>query len=202
MRLIFLIQKNAWFVEFEQDWYRLIDQRDIELAAAGLVLKVVDQFQLVEQPHHAGSATVKQKGKERLLITLTGPDGAVIVKVPHKLDQQSLISIDWTTHPYRDGWVSANAELTVERCADLSLTAYLPGDSHSDGKTLTILNTADGSETEIWLARDRQTKVPMLSRAGNRKTTLRLSCPPESITQSSDARQLGFILMSQKARAA
>lgn len=202
MKVIFLLQKDAWFVEFAQSWYRLNDQQDIELALGGLVLEVVDQYQLVEQPHHAGSAGLRQRGKERLIVTLTGPDGASIVKSEIKLDKQSLINVDWAKRPYRDGWVGANAQVTLERVDDFYVTAYLPGTDSPVGKALTVCNMDDGSETEIWLARDKQTRVQLLTKARNKKTTLQLNCEPESINQSSDSRQLGFILMGEHAKAA
>jgi len=202
MKLIFLLQKNAWFVEFEQAWYRLNDQQDVELAITGLVMKVVDQFQLVEQPHHAGSAQLKMRSKDRMLVSLTAPDGRSVVRHEIKLDQQSLVSVDWATRPYRDGWVGAHAKVTVECVADFYVNAYLPRKGDSTGKTLTVCNSVDGSETEIWLARDKQTRVQLLTKARSRKTTLLLNCEPETISESSDARQLGFILMGEQARPA
>lgn len=202
MKLIFLLQKDAWFVEYEQAWYRLHDQQDVVLAIASLVLKVVDQDGLIEQPHHAGSARLKTKSRDRLTVSLTSPDGTALIKKELILDKQSLVSVDWETRPHRDGWVSANAQVTVERLNDFYVNAYLPASESSDGKTLTVFNTADGSEKQIWLARNQQTRVQLLAKACNRKTTLQLHCEPETISQSTDSRQLGFILIGEQAKLA
>ncbi|MFK7857127.1 MAG: hypothetical protein AB8B79_23635 [Granulosicoccus sp.] len=202
MKLIFLLQKNAWFVEHEQAWYRLHDQQDVVSAVASLVLKVVDQDGLIEQPHHAGSARLKTKSRDRLMVSLTSPDGTTLIKKELVLDKQSLTSVDWQTRPHRDGWLNANAQVTVERLNDFYVNAYLPAFDGSDGKTLTVFNTADGSEKQIWLARNKQTRVQLLAKACNRKTTLQLHCEPETISQSTDSRQLGFILLGEQAKLA
>ena len=74
MRMVFLVQKAAWFVEYQQAWYRFADMNEVKLGLSGLALNMVNQHDLIEQPHHAGTAHVLQADERTLRIRLEGPD--------------------------------------------------------------------------------------------------------------------------------
>ncbi len=198
MRLIFLLQKEAWFVEHTDAWYRLHDLAHVELALGGLALKMVDQHDLIEQPHQAGTATLVQSDQKSIKVTLKTAAGVLIDTLVIVLDERSLINVNWITRKFRDGWVSADAEIMLDNVGAMFLEAYLPARKNSGGKTLTILNNQNGKVREIWMERDRKTRIPLLERGSKGRLHLNLQCEPEEVDQSSEPRQLGFVLVSEE----
>lgn len=200
MRMIFLIQKAAWFVEHQQAWYRLCDIKEVKMGLGGLALNIVNQHELIEQPHHAGSAHISQHDERFLRVTLEAPDKVLIDSIDVPLDQNALMNVDWNTTQFRDGWLSADAQVTLENVGSMFVDAYLPARAGSQGKMLTIADTESGNFREIWLARDTKTRVSVVDSGHDGKVYLKLSCEPESIDQSTDPRQLGFVLVSEEVR--
>ncbi len=200
MKAIFLIQKEAWFIEHEQAWYRMNDNAQVGLALSGLPVNMVDQHDLIEQPHHAGSAQISQTDDNTLAVSLSGPDDVLIDTVTTALSEKILLSVDWETKQYRDGWMNSDASVMVEDVGAMYLEAYLPARSDSDGKSLTITNTETGSAKDVWLARNCKTRIPVLEGGCKGKIRLSLRCEPEEVDQSSDPRQLGFVLVGEEAR--
>lgn len=200
MRLIFLLQKEAWFIEHGQAWYRLNEKKHTSLALACMPLNMVNQNDLIEQPHQAGSAEVSQTDERSLSVTLISPDGVAIDTVSIQLTENLLLNVDWNTKQYRDGWMSAEASLTLEDVGEMYLEAYLPADADSSGKKLVITNVQTGGVSEVWMARDQKTRIPVLESGSKGKVILRLTCDPEQVDQSSDPRQLGFVLVTEEAR--
>ena len=202
MRMIFLVQKEAWFVEFQQAWYRLSDMTEVKLGLSGLALNMVNQHDLIEQPHHAGSAHISQSDERCLRVTLEGPDKVRIDSIVVALDQKALLNVDWNTKQFQDGWMSADAQVTLENVGSMFVDAYLPPRAGSDGKMLKIADASSGSVREVWLARDTKTRISVVDAGNKGKVCLKLSCEPESIDQSTDPRQLGFVMVSEEARPA
>ncbi|MGQ7845724.1 hypothetical protein ACUNV4_14675 [Granulosicoccus sp. 3-233] len=199
MRLLFLLQKEAWFVEHQQAWYRLEDMNEVGLALSGLALNMVNQHELIEQPHQAGTARVTQADDRRLSVQLSSPDHQIIATVDVVLDENTLLNVDWNTKPYRDGWVSSDATITLDNVGAMYLDAYLPARSDSDGKMLTISNQVTGNSLEVWVARDQKTRIPLVQNGSKGKVSLNLHCEPELIDQTTDPRQLGFVMISEEA---
>ena len=202
MRMVFLVQKAAWFVEYQQAWYRLTDMKDVKLGLSGLALNMVNQHDLIEQPHHAGTAHVSQADERKLRITLEGPDKVLIDSIDVSLDQNALLNVDWITKQFQDGWMSADAQVTLENVGSMFVDAYLPARAGSEGKMLTIADSGTGSVREVWLARDTKTRISVVDAGIKGKVSVKLNCEPESIDQSTDPRQLGFVLVSEEARPA
>lgn len=202
MKLIFLVQKEAWFVEHAQAWYRLADKRQTGLALAGLALNMVNQHELIEQPHQAGTASIRQTDERTLTVTLSHPEGQLIESIDIRLDENILLNVDWATKPYRDGWMSADARLTLDNVGSMHVEAYLPARSGSEGKTLTIADPQTGSAREVWIKRDQTTRVAIVENGTPGKVDLILRCEPEQIDQTSDPRQLGFVVVGEQAHPA
>lgn len=202
MRMVFLVQKAAWFVEYQQAWYRLADMNDVKLGLSGLALNMVNQHDLIEQPHHAGTAHVSQADERTLRVLLKGPDNVQIDSINVSLDQNVLLNVDWNTKQFQDGWMSADAQVTLENVGSMFVDAYLPARAGSEGKMLTIADSGTGKSREVWLARDTKTRISVVDSGAKGKVCLRLNCEPESIDQSTDPRQLGFVLVSEEARPA
>lgn len=200
MRMIFLVQKGAWFVEHQQAWYRLDDMKGVRLGLGALALNMVNQHDLIEQPHHAGSACITQPEEGFLRVTLEGGDKVMIDSIDISLDMDSLLSVDWNTKQFQDGWMSAENQVTLENVGAMFLDAYLPPRTGSEGKMLTIADLKSGSVREVWLARDQNTRIPVLDSGDEEKVCLTLRCEPESIDQSADSRLLGFVLVSEEVR--
>jgi hypothetical protein len=198
--MIFLVQKEAWFVEYQQAWYRLSDMQEVKLGLGGLALNMVNQYDLIEQPHHAGSAHISQPDERILRITFRSPDKVQIDSIDVTLDQNTLLNVDWNTKQFRDGWMSADAQVTLDNVGSMIVDAYLPAMAGSDGKMLTISDTSSGKAKEVWLARNKNTRISVVDSGSKGKVCLKLSCEPESIDQSTDPRQLGFVMVSEEAR--
>ncbi|MFK7993421.1 MAG: hypothetical protein AB8B87_04740 [Granulosicoccus sp.] len=200
MRLIFLLQKKAWFIEHEQAWYRLNDMKAVSLGLSGLALNTVNQHDLIEQPHQAGTATISQPDSASLKVRLSSPDNETIHDGLVKLDHNVLLNVNWKTKQFRDGWMCSDATVTLDNVGEMYMDAYLPARSNSDGKTLRISNSVTGKTEEVWIARDKKTRVPVLLEGCTGKVSLKLTCKPEVVDQSTDPRQLGFVLVSEDVR--
>lgn len=202
MRLIFLVQKNAWFVEHENTWYRLNDADEIALALSGMAMKMINQHDLIEQPHQAGSANVTQPDKSSLAVVLTSPDKKIVDSVVITLDENLLLNVDWKTKQFRDGWMSADAKLTLDNVGVMYVDAYLPAREGTDGKTLMIQDEQSGHVREVWIARDQKTRIAIVEKGSKGQVNLGLSCEPEPLDQAADPRELGFVLIAEEARPA
>ena len=198
MKLVFLVQKNAWFVEDKQSWYRINDRQDIALAMSGLSLSMVNQHDLVEQPHQAGCAHVTQSDESKLLIELLSPDNERIDTVEVSLGMNTLCNVEWKTKQFRDGWVATDSTLMLDNVGTMYLDAYLPPQPGSDGKALHIANDQTGKVHKIWMRRDHKTRIALLEKGNEAKVTLKLSCDPEQVDQTTDPRQLGFVLIAEE----
>jgi hypothetical protein len=77
--------------------------------------------------------------------------------------------------------------------------AYLPPRKGSDGKNLRIANQETGAVKTVWIGRDQQTRIPIIEKGLNGKICLNISCKPEPLDQSTDPRQLGFVLITEEA---
>ena len=198
MKLIFLVQKNAWFVEHETAWYRMNDADEIALALGGMAMNMVNQYDLVEQPHQAGSATVTQPDENSMSVVLTNPDNKIVDSIALTLGKSALLSVDWKTKKFRDGWMSADTRLTLDNVGVMYIDAYLPARDGTNGKTLMIQNEQTGSVREVWIARDQKTRIAIVEKGPKGTVNLGLRCDPEPLDQSADPRELGFVLVSEE----
>lgn len=65
LALVFLLQRQLWFVEHEDRWYKLEGAIDIEHALGALPLRVHDEVAAVEQEVIAGRARFELRGDTR-----------------------------------------------------------------------------------------------------------------------------------------
>lgn len=215
MKLKYLLQKNAWFIEHERGLYCLANDDDMFLAASTLPLVVVDADASIAQPHIAGMATLQSRdpslrqsllslGKERaqVRIQLAEPDGRLVADESLTLDEATLSSVEWLTHPFDDGWLEADASVVLDNVRELELNAFLPTVPDSEGKALTVHNETAGTSREIWLERDKNNCVPLVQEGSTGRVVLRLECEPEPNDEERDVRRLGFVLAGENLRAA
>jgi hypothetical protein len=202
MKLIYPLQRNAWFVEADNAWYRITNDTQVNIALTALPLHVVDEYQQAEQAHHAGTATVDMTNKNTIVVSLFEPNGQQIDTLSVRLDEDSLTRVDWLTGKHRDGWLSASSRLQLDGLQQFELNGYLPPAAGSDGKTLIIYNEAEGTTTEVYLKRDQCNVIPLLSDSSIDSQTLTLECEPEASDSTADARSLGFLLIDKPADAA
>lgn len=201
MELVFLLQKNAWFIDHERRWYRL-DEASLDAAVSVLRLVVTDPAELVEQPVHGGSATLRLLSRGRFAVAFAGPDGKPLERATLRIDRQRLAAVHWLTAPWDDGWVPAETTLDLENVASLTLRAFLPGGSGKPAKRIEIHDADDGSVAEHWIQRDKATELRLVSRGKSGRHALRIVCEPEQVSDSSDPRRLGFLLTDTRVRAA
>ncbi len=207
MKLVFLMQRDRWFVEHLAGWFRIHDPAQVDLALATLPLEGVDEYELVEQPHQRGAATLERVAgadgaPDAIAIALATPDGVPIERHELALDAGRLVHVEWLTRRFRDGWVAADTRLVVDGMKTLAFEVYLPGPEGTGSKTLRIENENDGKTREVSLRRDGTTRVTLVDAAFSGRRRLRLSCEPERISGSTDARQLGFLLIDEHVEAA
>ncbi|MEE9322805.1 MAG: hypothetical protein V3U76_20345 [Granulosicoccus sp.] len=202
MKLIYPLQRNAWFVEADNAWYRITDDAQVNIALTALPLHAVDEFQQAEQAHHAGTATVNMTNENTVTVSLFEPDGQPVDTLSVLLDEHSLTRVDWLTGKYRDGWVNASCRLQLDGLQQFELHGYLPPATGSDGKILTICNEAEGTTTEVFLKRNQCNVIPLLRDSSIDSQTLILECEPEATDSNADARLLGFVLIDKPAEAA
>ncbi len=207
MKLVFLMQRDRWFVEHLAGWFRIHDPAQVDLALATLPLEGVDEYELVEQPHQRGAATLERVAgadgaPDAIAIALVTPDGVPIERHELALDAGRLVHVEWLTRRFRDGWVAADTRLVVDGMKTLAFEVYLPGPEGTGPKTLRIENENDGKTREVLLRRDGTTRVTLVDAAFSGRRRLRLSCEPERISGSTDARQLGFLLIDEHVEAA
>lgn len=200
MRLIFLLQKQAWFVEHKEAWYRIQNTAEVETALKWLPLNMVNLHDLIEQPHQAGNAKVTQSDERNLSVSLKNCDDQQLEIVKLPLGKNILINLDWITKKFRDGWMTSDARLNVENVGELFFDAYLPPRADSQGKTLTISNDQTGKSSEVWIARNQKTRIALIENGQKGKAAITIRCEPEHTDRTSDPRQLGFILIGEDTR--
>jgi len=218
MKLNFLLQKNAWFVEHGRSWYAIRDEEQVRLAASTLPLIVVDQHSLIAQPHIGGAAvlhwetqTVSARRFARraraaevgvIRVALSEPDGTLVAEERIVLDVDALGSMEWITPPFRDGWVDSVTSIALDNVDHLELEAFLPDVPGSSGKKLIVRNETDDTTSEVWLERRRKNVVPLMSKGRRGKVVLHLECEPEATDEAKDPRRLGFVLLGKSLKAA
>ena len=207
MKLVFLMQRDRWFVEHLAGWFRIDDAEQVDLALAVLPLEGVDEYELVEQPHQQGVAALERVAGEsgepdRVTVSLARPDGADAERHELAIDEARLVHVEWLNRRFRDGWVAADTRLLVDGMRSLVFEVYLPPADGADAKRLTVEDETGGSTHEVSLPRDARTRVTLVDGAFAGRRRLRLRCEPERITGSTDARQLGFLLLDERAEAA
>lgn len=195
MNLVLMLQRELWFVEHEHALYRLEESGQIDIALSTLPLSINDPFQNPEQPHVAGRARVTLAGGRGARVELRSVGGTPVVDRCLAWDKTRLQRVEWITKPFPDRWVDANASMLIEGAKRVSIKAYLPATVDASTKTLAIEDEDGSSRREVPLVRDGCTSVVVYD--GRRRSGLRvrLSCEPETIEDSSDPRQLGFILV-------
>lgn len=198
MRLIFLVQKNAWFVENDTAWYRLNDVKQIELALGCMPMKMINQDDLIEQPHLAGSANVTESDERTLSVVIMTPDGKEIDTVAVVFGKSAPLTVDWKTPKFSDGWMSADAKLTLDNVGNMYVDAFLPACGGKDAKKLIIQNEQTGSVREVWIKRDQKTRIAIVEKGAKGKFDLGLKCDPEPLDRTADPRQLGFVLVAEE----
>lgn len=202
MKLVLLLQRENYFVEQDKAWFRLVDKDSVSIALATLPLSVVDEFEMVIMPHRKGNAEFSQVADGLVHVTLREPDGLVVADQDIALDQECLVNVNWLDKQFRDGWMDASTRLEVDGVGKLQLSVYLPAVEGSDGKNLVINNETDGTQSKVFIARDKAMNVDLVDEAFAGKRKFSLECSPEVITGSTDMRQLGFVLVDQFVEAA
>lgn len=197
MKLIFLLQRDSWFIDNGNCWSPLKETEAINLALSVLPLDSIDEFDLAEQPLIRGNAVVAAEGENAIKITLTAADGSVFAEETVTIDVSCLTRFEWSDAPESDGWIRSVARLSVENIRHLALKTYVPPSDSSDGKNLHVLNEMTGEEKNLYMKRGEENELVFLdqSEAANHKFVL--TCDAEAANDSADVRSLGFVLLDK-----
>jgi len=197
MNLIFLLQRDRWFIEHEGRWSPVQTTEAVDLALTALPLVCVNEYELSEQPLQYGRAEVVCEGAAAIGIQLIAPDGSIAVDESVKLDPLCLASLQWDKRPASDGWVETVARLHTDGIRRLVLQAYIPPMESSKGKNLHILNETTGEEKTIFIRRGAENKLAVLDNKVAGEHRLVISCDAEAANDSADVRSLGFVLLDK-----
>lgn len=197
MKLIYLLQRDSWFIDNGRCWSPLKNSDEIDLALRVLPLESIDEFDLAEQPLIRGHANVETDGEDSLKVTQTAPDGSVFATKSLKIDLSCLTRFEWSDSPEGDGWIKSVARLDVENIRHLAIKTYIPPSDTSDGKNLHVLDEATGEEKNLYMKRGVENDLVVFdgSVAGNHNFVF--TCDAEAANDSSDVRSLGFVLLDK-----
>lgn len=201
MKLVLLLQRNYFFIEHAEALYRLQNDEDVDLAASMLTLRVVDQFDMIEQPPQKGLATLSVVHDDAIRLTLIEADGAVVAEQLLEASRDSMASVHWVTKKFKDGWVGTRVKLEVSDASEVRWHVYLPVLKGSNGKELRIVNEQTGHVTKKFLERNKENYVEIVDAPFSGLLTLVISCDAEPQSPD-DVRELGFVLVEETVKAA
>jgi len=205
MKLALSLPSTRWFVVHDDAWFRVVDPAVVDLLVSVLALESVDEYDLVEQPHQRGtvSATLDESAEPATVrFVFSESDGTELEPVDLPLDVRLLAHVEWLDQRFRDGWAPADLRLRLEGMDRMALRVYLPPVPGSSDKNLVIERLGDGQRTEVRLARDATTDIALVDGPFTGTRTFRLRCDPETISGSTDTRQLGFVVVDELVEAA
>lgn len=197
MKLIFLLQRNSWFIEHDGNWSPLSSPESVALALSSLQLDCVDEFELAEQPLQHGHAELEKAGEDAVLVRIVAADGSISIEQKIELNETCLSHVEWDKPPEGDGWIRSVARLETENVRRLILKAYLPPVEQSDGKVLQVRNETTGEEKTLFLQRGQENELVVFEDTKPGNTTLVISCDAEAANDSADVRSLGFVLLDK-----
>ena len=201
MKLVLFIQRNYFFIEHQEALYRLLGDEDVNLAVGMLPLRVVDQFDMIEQTPQKGRATLTTEGDGATRLMLIEANDAVVTEQLLDLSTDKMASVHWLTKRFKDGWVGTNVKLEVSDASEVRWNVYLPVANGSNGKELSIVNEQTGHKTKKYLERNTENSVAIVDAPFSGLHTLTISCDAEPQI-SGEVRELGFVLVEEIVTAA
>ena len=201
MKLVLLIQKDYFFVEHEEALYRLQGDTDVDLAVAALPLRVIDQFDMVEQTPQKGRASLCMEPDGAIRLKLTEADDTIVTEQLYEPAADNMASVHWLTKRFEDGWVGPTVKLEVSDISEMQWKVYLPDLNGSKGKELSIINKQTGQITKKHLERDTENLIEVVDTPFNGLHSLTITCDAEPPIPG-DVRELGFVLVEETFKAA
>ena len=201
MKLVLLIQRNYFFIEHEAALYRLQRDEDVNLAVSMLPLRVVDQFDMIEQTTQKGRATLDAESDGAIRLMLIEANDAVVKEQLLELSTDNMACVHWLTKRFEDGWVGPKVKVEVSDVSEVRWNVYLPVLNGSKGKDLSIVNEQTGFITTKYLERNTENSIDIVGAPFSGLQTLTISCDAEPQI-SDDVRELGFVLVEETVTAA
>ncbi len=201
MKLIYLLQRESWFIDCAGAWAPLLDTSAIDLAVSVLPLRTINEFDIVEQPLQLGEATLEQLSDEQVKVSILKNDGSPHTEEIVSIDINRLWSSEWAEKPFDDGWLQSDARLSVDNVRKMALKIYLPPVEGSDGKALSIKSSAKNTDAEtvetVFIKRGEENEIVIIDQPEALGREVTLSCEAEASNDSSDIRKLGFLLLDK-----
>lgn len=197
MKILLSSSRNEWFIESGQGLYAVSDQQGIELAVSVLPLRIVDDYKDVEQFPYEGTASVQGIEDDVMLIELIDVAGNQIELCEIKVDETCLCSVDWLDRPYDDGWVGSRSQLELDNIDTYSLKVFAPVIEGQPDKVISIENKTSGSSWNFTVIRGQENTLPLLRKRATARQQFQLSCDAEPLQDSTDTRDLGFVLVDE-----
>lgn len=193
MQLLFLIQRNRWFIEYADIWYRVGGDQHLKLVQSILAVKCIDEYELPDQPVQGGRVEISVISEGEVIVSLLSKSNELVVEKPLKVESSLLGIINWTSRPYADSWVESRVKLDTENVTRLELQVFLPEISGSASKVLEVVDN-DDNKLQYTLVRGEQTRCTLVDQEVPGDYNFYISCEPEPCLDTSDERSLGFVL--------
>lgn len=198
MKIILVPVRQQWYIEHAKAWYQIETEGQVEIALSVLALRIVDEYSEFEQQPYKGMACVTL-GEDRLLhVHFTDVVGSSIEAVTVNVDEKCLCDIEWSEQPFNDGWVRSSSSLVVDNVSAYALKVYAPPVKNGNlEKTITIDNKTAGTTRQFTLVRGAENIMQLVGDSCETKQEFVLHCDSEPLNNSTDARELGFVLVGE-----
>lgn len=197
MKILLSLSRNEWFIESDLGLYSLREQSELELAVSVLPLRVLDDSKDVDQYPFEGSASVLGIENNVMRLELRDVAGNRVELCEITIDETCLCSVDWLDKPFDDGWVRARSLIDLDNIGTYSLKVFAPVIEGQQDKVVSIENKTTGSSWSHTVIRGQENILPLISQRANGRQRFELRCDAEPLTDSTDTRDLGFVLVDE-----
>lgn len=195
MKILLSPSRNEWYIESGDGCYTLDNKAEVELAVSVLPLRIINDYKEVEQISFEGSAAIVEIENDVMKVELKDIVGNRISLSEIKIDDTCLCSIDWQERPFQDGWVGAHSQVRIDNVSSYALKVFAPAiEGHAD-KIVNIENKTTGNKWSFTLVRGQENTITLMNQPADGRQEFVLQCAAEPIDDSTDTRDLGFVLV-------
>lgn len=197
LKIILMPSLSKWFIQNDNGWYSLENPSEVEEALSVLPLTIIDEYSQIDLQPIKGTSSVSGAEDGQMTVQAWDVVGNIDFTKVVEINASCLCNIEWQDPPYVDGWVKDKFRVFVDNVDTYSLKVYLPPLEGIKEKSVTVQNVTSGETKEILLARDRQNFLGIVDSRFDKKQEILLSCDSEPLVNSSDTRELGFVLLEE-----
>lgn len=197
MRILLSPTRKEWYIEKDDVYFSIEETPDAEIALTVLPLRVIDDAKIIDQFTFEGSATVAGIENGKMQIEFREVTGELKSKDEVGIDETCLCTVDWSERPFDDGWVSSRTQIDVENVSTYALKLFLPIVEGQPQKSLTIENKTTGDKWNYNVIRGQENLLNLVESKIDNKHEFMLHCDSEPLENTTDTRELGFVLVDE-----